>query len=376
MRINGRTLSAVLEARGFSALTLARRADIRQESLLGSLEGQDTLSEDELTSIAHSLAVPVQTLLMNRPPSLVEAIDFRKVEPGESIYNEGTLAAFAYVERISATLADTDLDLGVAEDAVANVRALSTQAAVRLAEQWRNAWGLSIEDQAEFRDANALYVSLRSFIESKGVVVLHYSFGSNDVSGIYTRIDNGPHVIVINSTGSSKARKCFTLAHEFCHFLLRKEGISNSSVERNDTEVFCNKFAANILAPKQLVDMVVAQYYRIPSNDNDYIRLLSDRLSISQEATIRRLVDTAYVSNAEYVAWRNQWVDTIPAGDLGQRGGGGGDGVDPLQTKRTLYGTRLLGLLRDAVRNEELDEIEVFRLCGLKPRYQRQLFAA
>jgi hypothetical protein len=55
---------------------------------------------------------------------------------------------------------------------------------------------------------------------------------------------------------------------------------------------------------------------------------------------------------------------------------GGGGKSDPLQTKRTTYGTLLLRLLGGARQRGELDEIDIYRLCGLKPKYQSQLFEA
>lgn len=373
MVVQGQTLAFMARARGFDINSLGRRADVPAGDLQEAVDGNGELDASQVEAVAQALAVPVPALFMDQQPPLLEAIDFRKATPSESRYKQGTLNAFAYIERLSATLADVGADLSVPDNARADVGDLSLAVATRLATTWRANWGLTVEEQLEFQDANRLYVSLRGFIESLGVLVLHHQFGSDDVAGLYTKIEDGPHVIAINTTGSSKARKCFTLAHEFCHFLIRQEGVSNPSLNRNGIERFCNRFAARLLAPAALVRRAVEDYHRAVSAGNDYIRLLARRLSISQEATIRRLVELDFLTGVDYRTWRAQWLGRVPAGDATD---GGGGPSDPLQAKRTKYGSRLLELLGTAVREDALDEIEVFRLCGLKPRYQRQLFAA
>jgi hypothetical protein len=62
----------------------------------------------------------------------------------------------------------------------------------------------------------------------------------------------------------------------------------------------------------------------------------------------------------------------VPDGDRGDRGGGGGDG-DPIKSKRTQYGKSFLLSLSIAKDKGLLDSIEIYRLAGIKPKYQRAL---
>lgn len=362
-----------MRARGFSARDLAGRSDVAQGRIEAALNQEGELTADEVNRIADELAVPIPALFVRRAPELAEAVDFRRVDPAPRAHSRKTLEAFAYAEKISAALSDLDVDLAVAPDASSDPGDFSKRRAAELAAEWRQRWGLSIEDQLELRDANRLYADFRSFVEGLGLVVQHRSFGTTDIAGIYTQVGDGPHIVLINTTGSSKARKLFTLAHEFCHFLIRAEGASNPSIIRNRIERFCNYFAALLLAPSELIRIAVERYGRVVSNDNDYIRLFAGRIGISQEATIRRLVEVGYLTGASYRAWRARFEGRIPPGDSTD---GGGGPTDPLQTKITQYGRRFLGLLAEAKRNDEIDEIEVYRLCGLRPRFQRQLLAA
>lgn len=371
MIIHSDTVTQLLRARGLSLRTLSSRSGIDLARLEAALERGDGLREDEIPLVAEQLAVPVAALFSRQVPELIENVDFRRSSPQPTRLPRSTLNAIAYAERLSATLASLELDLSIDDSAVADRDDLSLSSAATLAGLWRKRWGLDIDDQLEFKDPNKLYNSLRSFVEHLGIIVHHLSFEDGDASGLYSKLRNGPHLIIINTYNTSKARKCFTLAHEFCHVLIREEGISNPSTVRNDVERFCNRFAARLLAPKDLVQKALDQYGREPSGSRDFIRLFSKRLSISQEATIRRLVELGKVSENEYKEWRSSFHGRVPPGDLSD---GGGGQSDPIQNKRTKYGSRLLSLLGTAVRNDELDEIEIYRLCGLKPRFQRQLF--
>jgi hypothetical protein len=131
-----------------------------------------------------------------------------------------------------------------------------------------------------------------------------------------------------------------------------------------------------LLAPKRLIDKAVSYLGYEPYADDDFIRIFSKKLGVSQEATFLRLVETGYLSRESYSKWKGKFGNTnfVPVGDVSD--GGGGGTANPLRDKRTQYGATLLGLLGRARREGKLDEIDIYRLCGLKPRYQNQLFEA
>ena len=372
MKLSKVALQSVFNARGLPLATLASRSGVSSSDLRRAIESDGELEADEIEAIAEQLAVPVEAFFSDREVELLPAIDFRSANPHVSKFGKGTLDAIAFVERISGTLAS--LNLGSAPDpSLAPIQTnYSDSDAIRLASTWRTKWGVTVDQQLEFGDANKLYVSLRGFIESLGVLVIHRSFGNDEAAGLYAQVTDGPHAIVINTTGSSKARKLFTLAHEFCHLLLRAEGASNPSILRNRVERFCNKFAAYLLAPDGLIKRALYLFHYTPSADHDLIRRFAKRLGISQEALIRRLVEMGYLSQADYSAWRSKFNGITPPGDAsdGQSGGK----TDPLQTKRTTYGSTLLALLSRARKTGLLDDLDIYRLCGLKRKYQDELF--
>jgi len=350
---------------------------VPRASLTRTLEGDGDLDEDEIKSISDELAVPIQALFARQQLSLFPAVDFRTATPGIGEFEKGTLQAINFVERLSTTISA----LGLQPDATEQVERFETtsytqQEAVDLAAKWRERWGITDNEQLDWQDANKLYSSLRGFIEGMGIFVLHRQFKTTEASGLYLQIDDGPHTIVINTTGSSKARKLFTLAHEFGHVLIRQEGASNPSVLRNKIERFCNRFAACLLAPKRLIKLALARFGYKPIADDDFIRLFAKKLGISQEATYLRLVETGFLERDDYAKWKAKFAKTnfVPLGDTSD--GGGGGTANPLRDKQTQYGSALLKLLRRARDAGQLDEIDIFRLVGLKPKYQDQLFGA
>lgn len=377
MKIPAAALNNVLRARGLDLATLAERSGIPRRKLESAAAGDGELDEDEITSITDELAVPIQALFARQGIPLFASVDFRTATPGVGEFEKGTLQAISFVERLSSTLSSLDMDVSLDKSVKQfTPKTYSENEAAALAKEWREKWGIKDSEQLDWQDANKLYTSLRTFIENLGVLVLHRQFKTDEAAGLYAHIDDGPHTIVINTTGSSKARKLFTLAHEFGHVLLRAEGASNPSVLKNKIERFCNRFAASLLAPKRLIEKALQRFGYKPIPDDDFIRLFAKKIGLSQEATFLRLVQTGHLERSFYVSWKAKFGNTnhVPSGD--QSDGGGGGSADPIRDKRTQYGAALLRLLGRARELGKLDEIDIYRLCGLKPRYQDKLFEA
>ena len=365
-------IQRLLTARALNADLLADRARISRSKLKIALSSGASLPEQDIEAVAEQLQVPVEALFTDVEAPTASAIDYRKAVPRPTAPDLGTLRAFAFVERFSGALKSLGISTELSQEAFENVETFDSATAVKLAKKWRTKWAYAVERQTDDHDASKVYASLREYVEGLGAFVVHFSFGDREVSGFYTRIDDGPHTIVINTTESNKARKTFTLAHEFCHLLTRKEGISQTSWIKNKIERFCNKFAATLLAPSSLIRHALFNYGRPVSAANDFIRLFSSRIGLSQEATFIRLVELGYLGQDSFDKWKAQFKGRIPQGDT----------VDPIrrgkpnptQAKKTQYGFSLLRALGQAKNQGLIDEIDVYRIVGLKPAYQDAVF--
>lgn len=323
-------------------------------------------------SIAEVCGVPPQALLSRRELPISPMIDFRSTKSKNASMEQGLIKALAYVEKLSYTVASLDLTPKLDARVQRSAQLHHNMRAEDLADYWRGEWGLSTEDQLALADSNAIYKRLRDFIESLGIFVLHFGMRSDETSGLYTQIDGGPHTIVINTAGSSKARKLFTLAHEFGHVIISEEGISNTSQIRNKIERYCNRFAACLIAPDEVIQSAIRKYRYTVSENRNVIRLLAKNIGVSQEALVRRLVEMGLLAKHQYNIWRASFAGMTPPEDMSDGGGGGAS--DPIQNKITQYGKRLLSVLREAYQRKKLDDIGIYRVSGLKPKYQKVLF--
>ena len=366
------SFSDALAKRQMTLGELSQRANVEISKIFAAQKGDFTLSDAEVERIAEELAVPVRVLFGTAELPLSTLPDFRRRVPSSKLLEKPTIRALGYVEKISLSLSSLDIGLELSPKASKYTGPHNRRSAEKLAENWRRLWGLTEEQQLDWGDAAKVYASLRSFVESLGIFVVHYSFGSDDVAGLYAKVGDGPHTILINTTSSSRARKLFTLAHEFCHVLLRQEGVSNTAIAKNSIEVFCNQFAANIIAPPSLVKFAIARYHYSISVDGSSIRLLAKNLGISQHACVLRLVDLNYLGAEDYTRWISRFQGRIPDGDREDKRGGNAD-PDPIKNKQTQYGTSFLARLSEARRRGLLDSIEIYRLAGIKPKYQQAL---
>ena len=351
---------------------MSQRTDIDQQHLAAIIEGRAELDEKDAANIAAELGLPINALFANTKLPLSEIPDFRKQPPQPAPMKPGVIKALGYVEKISLSLASLDLDLSISDEVRKYTGPMNRKAAKALAKEWRARWAITDDDQLEWRNANTVYTHLRGFIESLGIFVLHFSMDTDKVAGLYTKLDSGPHTIVINRSSGSKARRLFTLAHEFCHVLLRQSGISNPTLRKNSVERFCNQFAGYLLAPASVIKRGLDRYRYSPSIDGDCLRLLSANLGISQQCLLLRLIDMGVLPVSDYQKWRGRFVDRVPPEDLKPESGGGG-GNDPIRDKRTYYGSSFLSKLTVARKKGLLDAIDIYRLAGIKPKYQNEL---
>lgn len=364
--------NSILQKRNISVDLLAHRAKISRAKLQKISASGGSLNDEEASQLAEELAVPLTAFFVNQDIPTAVLIDFRTKQNELIVPRRSLLSALRYVEHISATLVGVGANTELSPELNPIECGFSTREAKVLAAKWRSKWGLTISQQLEMSDAGKLYDHLRKYIESLGAFVMHCSIDDRRVSGFYTKVNGGPHTIVINTKSNNTGRRSFTLAHEFGHLITRKEGVSNVSNIKNKIERFCNKFAALLLAPAKLIEQAVSAYYREVSPDNEYIRLFAKWIGLSQEATFIRLVETSLLSEAQFKQWKSQFDGRIPTGDLPSGGGGGGG--DPVKAKITKYGYSLVRELASAYHREELDEIDIFRITRLKPHFQHALF--
>lgn len=153
------------------------------------------------------------------------------------------------------------------------------------------------------------------------------------------------------------AAQIFTFAHELAHIWLGSSGVSNVQIGRRDygtdkqTEIACNRIAAEVLVPKAEFDQFWSDNRPASSNYDD----LSRKFKVSRVVIARRALDLGKTSADEYSvfysAQEREWEEERQADDSS---GGNFYNTMPLRNgarfTRTVVGQAMSGetLLRHA----------------------------
>ena len=117
--------------------------------------------------------------------------------------------------------------------------------------------------------------------------------------------------LVFINARDAKAAKNFTIVHELCHLWIGESGISNPNLRRRSTdetnaiEKFCNKVAADVLAPQ--AELVRRWSLRVGNDQN--IAALARYFRVSRYVVARQASEANQITYDEYVDYldRNPW---------------------------------------------------------------------
>ena len=236
----------------------------------------------------------------------------------------------------------------------------------------RQSLRISPQLQTAAKDEREFYTLCRKAVESSGVFVLHDSFPSEDGSG-FCLANSRARLIVINTRGQTFGRRTFTLIHELAHALIGETGISDPFVTNNSIERLCNRFAGMFLAPRSLAEEAFQRYVRSHEPTPQQIYSAAHFLNISQEAVVVRFIQLKLVAPDTHRRWLSAVQDRGGNPDLIPRSGGGGN-VPQERVKLAKYGFTFARVFGQALHESSLSPIQIFRMSGLKPKYQRPYF--
>lgn len=345
---------------------LADRLSLAEQELIDQLQGAP--KQTLLAGIAKQLAVPDFVFLMRETPHLeAPIVDFRRAHPAALPKQSQTIEAIQLARAVQKT---------AQLHGVKGVKSLPQLAAQlssveEAAERARRYFHISIQDQAQARDARTFYSICRRAIEERGVFVLHESFPPEDGSGFCLSDPSHP-VIVVNTAGQSRGRRLFTLVHELAHVLIGQSGISDPHINLNNVERLCNRFAGAFLVPAKAVETLLGAR-PAPAPSLDDVRWASRKLKISQEAAVVRLEQLGFYNDGTYARVRAHWA-SIGLPDTSDRGGGANGPPAQEKVKLAKYGFRLASVLADLSQRNEISGLDIYRMCGLKPKYQSAYF--
>jgi len=367
---NPTILRDVLRARSLTRSQLSQRIGIQLSELESELRREPEPRQGILNTIAKELALPPFTFFRERSPQLHDVIlDFRSSSPAPTAKSRATIESIQFAEGIQKAVAGFG---GQSLSDLPNFTATENSKVEEFALRCRRFFNISLEDQAEAKDARVFYIICRKKIEDKGIFVLHDSFPEVDGSGFCLSHPTHP-VILINTKQQTKGRRLFTLIHELAHVLMRKTGISDPFVRVNSVERLCNRFAGAFLAPESYVSGLLGTNAPVKEPDLADVRWASRRLKISQEATVLRLEQLNLYKAGSHDKWK-RLIHNLGNPDFSEKGGGGGEPPPQEKVKLAKYGFRFAAAFDDLLHQGLITEINLYRSTGLKPKYQRAYF--
>lgn len=129
--------------------------------------------------------------------------------------------------------------------------------------------------------------------------------------------------LVFINGADTKAAQMFTLAHELAHLWLGASGLSDVSAagspDGQREEVWCNRVAAEILAPRAQVRAELHSDEALEAT----LQRLTRTFKVSSLVVLRRLLDVGHLDRATFEQAWDKELDRVR--DLARQGSGGGD---------------------------------------------------
>ena len=235
--------------------------------------------------------------------------------------------------------------------------------------------GFNLEER---RSATTWSDALRRFIEQAdalGVLVMVNGVVGNNASrkldpdefrGFALADDLAPLIFV--NGADTKAAQMFTLAHELAHLWLGESALSDveaTSEPSHAVEVWCNRVAAELLVPMELL----RREYRRRLDLRDELNRLARRFKVSTLVVLRRVFDAGEIDRDVFTSAYRRELDRLRRTP---RSGGGT--FHP--TLRTRVGHRFGLALAISALGGRTSFSESFRLLGIRKTSTLRDFAA
>jgi Zn-dependent peptidase ImmA (M78 family) len=364
---NQTVLEAILASRHLTLKGVSERMGVSEGELREAIDSNPLPNQRLLQELSAQLSVPTFVFYMSRPPELGQAIvDFRQTRPSVAPKLAPTVESIALAQRLH----EVANEFGHRDSLPRNVdlREIKSE---EFALSLRQRLEISLDTQVSAGTPAKFYSICRAAVERTGVFVLHESFPSEDGSG-FCLAEGAARFIVINTHRQNPGRRNFTLFHELAHVLIGQSGISDPFTTNNAIERACNLFAAQLLVPRRLAEMAFARSRMNQKPSADDVRRCASFLNISQQATVVRLEQLALVADGSH----QRWLETVKSygnPDF-ERSGGGGGNIAQEKVKLAKYGFTFARVFGRAVEDHRLSPLDLYRMSGLKPKYQRAYF--
>jgi len=229
-----------------------------------------------------------------------------------------------------------------------------------MAAQVRSYLGISLDQQASWRDDEEALKEWRQALYNVGIFVFKDAFREESYSGFSLYDDVFPIIYVNNS--SAKTRQIFTLFHELAHLLFHTSGIDPVNdryvdalpARQKQIEVLCNRFAAQFLVPEAAFEAAFAGM----NPTERTAEILAARFHVSREFIFRKFLDRDLIQEGDYTLAAKKWA-------VQKQSSSGGD---PYWSKLSYLGREYVALAFSQYHQNRIDEIQLSEYLDWKPK--------
>lgn len=234
-------------------------------------------------------------------------------------------------------------------------------------------------DARDDRWVNEPYLALRYLrakIEKFGVYCFFVEAPAGDFRGLYDKLSERTSLILVNKKTFKDKARLFTLAHEFAHYLIDVEGVSDPGHVDHEVELACNQFASRLLAPPDYLEQLVDQIGE-GASASKIVRRVSQRTLLSQGGAAFRLKEDGYISEGDYKDWFSK--NGLSPGYSGELTSEEQEGVESsggsyAYNVVTDLGYRSIQIVQRALNQGVLDDVTVGQLLNARGSTQEKVF--
>lgn len=302
--INPAVLKWARESTGWTVEEIAKRLSVSPRKYSEWESTGKSIKVSHLENLSKHYKRSLAVFFLPAPPMEPKRPkDFRVLPRRNEKFERKTLLAIRRATRLQHVAAELSDDLGETKEPQIPPASLKQNSE---SASWheRQRLKISVQEQLGWRDESEALRRWRDAIEGLNILVFSQSMPIDDARG-FSLSDKKPWAIVLNSSDAVRAR-IFTLFHEYGHLLLHRPGIcipqrewaKSSGLEQ--TEVWCNQFAAALLLPRDAVSGLIGQQAVPTDRLPELTKEVSRKFKVSEEVVVRRLMTLKLISDQQF----------------------------------------------------------------------------
>jgi Zn-dependent peptidase ImmA (M78 family) len=324
VKIESSVLRWLVETSGWSNEEIAKRLKTSTDNITKIITGEKEPTFRQLRELSTIFKRPIAAFLLSQPKSeKPKPKDYRMLPDKVDKFDKKTVLVLRKSRRLQEVCKELSRNINYTTKSKLQKSKVSDNPE-RLAEKYREIFGLSEDKQKKFRTPYELFHFLRDIMEDMNIYVFQFSMPVEDARG-FVFVDETPYVIVVNTKDSIEAR-LFSLMHEFGHILLGESAIDLPDItlsSKSNIETWCNSFSASFLLPKSVASSIFADH-RTELLQRKTLNYLSRKYKVSKSMLLVSMKKLNFIQKRELESKLNSFrLDLIKEAEKESKGGGG-----------------------------------------------------